>query len=173
MLDFCGKTTQKGMMGWRGWPFYPPFFGLRFYPEIGAFRVGSLVLRLKVEGVDVEKWKYPVIFRSLVLEQSGCNRISSGNSFQRLFVLHRSVGIPPLCQLFQVLFCSKVREGDKRVVRVAEGDPKGKHVFIVDDLCNTGKRSFGENMGSQLDWRTWFYLLHNSVQYLHFDIMYV
>ena len=28
----------------------------------------------------------------------------------------------------QVLFCSKVREGDKRVVRVAEGDPKGKHV---------------------------------------------
>eukprot|EP00435_Cladocopium_sp_Y103_P011866 s1048_g3.t1 len=39
---------------------------------------------------------------------------------------------------YPVLFCSKVREGDKRVVRVAEGDPKGKHVFIVDDLCNTG-----------------------------------
>ena len=39
----------------------------------------------------------------------------------------------------QVLFCSKVREGEKRVVRVAEGDPEGKHVFIVDDLCNTGR----------------------------------
>mmetsp|Transcript_109916 Transcript_109916/g.154134 ORF Transcript_109916/g.154134 Transcript_109916/m.154134 type:complete len:365 (+) Transcript_109916:41-1135(+) len=39
---------------------------------------------------------------------------------------------------YPVLFCSKVREGEKRVVRVAEGDPEGKHVFIVDDLCNTG-----------------------------------
>lgn len=39
---------------------------------------------------------------------------------------------------YPVLFCSKVREGDKRVVRIAEGDAHGKHVFIVDDLCNTG-----------------------------------
>ena len=39
---------------------------------------------------------------------------------------------------YPVLFCSKVREGDKRVVRVAEGSPEKKHVFIVDDLCNTG-----------------------------------
>lgn len=39
---------------------------------------------------------------------------------------------------YPVLFCSKVREGDKRVVRIAEGDAKGFHVFIVDDLCNTG-----------------------------------
>lgn len=44
----------------------------------------------------------------------------------------------------EVLFCSKVREGDKRVVRVAEGDPQGKHVFIVDDLCNTGRQVFKE-----------------------------
>lgn len=39
---------------------------------------------------------------------------------------------------YPVLFCSKVREGDKRVVRIAEGCAKGHHVFIVDDLCNTG-----------------------------------
>jgi len=39
---------------------------------------------------------------------------------------------------YPVLFCSKVREGDKRVVRIAEGEPRGMHVFIVDDLCNTG-----------------------------------
>lgn len=39
---------------------------------------------------------------------------------------------------YPILYCSKVREGDKRVVRVAEGDPKDKHVVIVDDLCNTG-----------------------------------
>lgn len=39
---------------------------------------------------------------------------------------------------YPILFCSKVREGDKRVVRIAEGDAKGHHVIIVDDLCNTG-----------------------------------
>merc|ERR1719281_592222 len=39
---------------------------------------------------------------------------------------------------YPVLFCSKVREGDKRVVRIAEGDAKDHHVIIVDDLCNTG-----------------------------------
>jgi len=39
---------------------------------------------------------------------------------------------------FPILFCSKVREGDKRVVRIAEGEARGHHVIIVDDLCNTG-----------------------------------
>jgi ribose-phosphate pyrophosphokinase len=39
---------------------------------------------------------------------------------------------------YPILYCSKVREGDKRVVKIAEGDARGHHVFIVDDLCNTG-----------------------------------
>jgi len=39
---------------------------------------------------------------------------------------------------YPVLFCSKLREGERRVVRIAEGEPSGQHVFIVDDLCNTG-----------------------------------
>lgn len=42
-----------------------------------------------------------------------------------------SAGYPVLC-------CSKVREGDKRVVKITEGEAKGHHVVIVDDLCNTG-----------------------------------
>lgn len=36
------------------------------------------------------------------------------------------------------IICNKIREGDKRVVIVAEGDPHGKHVVIVDDLIKTG-----------------------------------
>lgn len=36
------------------------------------------------------------------------------------------------------IICSKVREGDKRVVRVKEGEAAGMHVFIVDDLVKTG-----------------------------------
>lgn len=39
---------------------------------------------------------------------------------------------------YPILFCSKVREGDKRVVRIAEGNAQDHHVVIVDDLCNTG-----------------------------------
>jgi adenine/guanine phosphoribosyltransferase-like PRPP-binding protein len=38
---------------------------------------------------------------------------------------------------FQVV-CAKVREGDKRIVRIKEGNPAGCHVVIVDDLVQSG-----------------------------------
>lgn len=34
--------------------------------------------------------------------------------------------------------CVKIREGNKRIVRVKDGDPENKHVIIVDDLVQTG-----------------------------------
>ena len=34
--------------------------------------------------------------------------------------------------------CTKIREGDKRIVTVTEGEPSGRHVVIVDDLVMTG-----------------------------------
>lgn len=34
--------------------------------------------------------------------------------------------------------CNKVREGDKRIVRIKEGNPAGYHVVIVDDLVQSG-----------------------------------
>lgn len=37
-----------------------------------------------------------------------------------------------------LITCSKVREGEHRIVTVAEGDPGGRHVVIVDDLVMTG-----------------------------------
>jgi len=36
------------------------------------------------------------------------------------------------------VICTKVRDGDKRIVRLKEGDPKGRHVVIVDDLIQSG-----------------------------------
>lgn len=36
------------------------------------------------------------------------------------------------------MVCAKVREGDKRIVRLKEGDPSGCHVVIVDDLVQSG-----------------------------------
>ncbi|GAB4818339.1 hypothetical protein N2152v2_005385 [Parachlorella kessleri] len=36
------------------------------------------------------------------------------------------------------VICTKVRDGDKRIVRLKEGTPKGRHVIIVDDLVQSG-----------------------------------
>ncbi|KAB2085422.1 Ribose-phosphate pyrophosphokinase 4 -like protein [Gossypium arboreum] len=39
---------------------------------------------------------------------------------------------------FPTVICTKVREGDKRIVRLKEGNPTGCHVVIVDDLVQSG-----------------------------------
>eukprot|EP00271_Cylindrocystis_brebissonii_P017144 TRINITY_DN432_c0_g1_i1.p1 TRINITY_DN432_c0_g1~~TRINITY_DN432_c0_g1_i1.p1 ORF type:complete len:423 (+),score=72.34 TRINITY_DN432_c0_g1_i1:189-1457(+) len=41
-------------------------------------------------------------------------------------------------QHYPTIICTKVREGDKRIIKLKEGDPEGRHVVIVDDLVNTG-----------------------------------
>ncbi|XP_072977517.1 ribose-phosphate pyrophosphokinase 4-like [Typha angustifolia] len=41
-------------------------------------------------------------------------------------------------QHFPVIICNKVREGNQRFVRLKEGDPRGRHVVIVDDLVQSG-----------------------------------
>ncbi|NP_001144250.2 Ribose-phosphate pyrophosphokinase 3, chloroplastic [Zea mays] len=41
-------------------------------------------------------------------------------------------------QHFPMVICNKVREGEQRIVRIKEGDPRGRHVVIVDDLVQSG-----------------------------------
>lgn len=41
-------------------------------------------------------------------------------------------------QHFPMIICTKVRDGDTRIVQLKEGDPKGRHVVIVDDLVQSG-----------------------------------
>lgn len=36
------------------------------------------------------------------------------------------------------VICTKVRDGAKRIVRLKEGEPAGRHVVIVDDLVQSG-----------------------------------
>ncbi|KAK1299114.1 hypothetical protein QJS10_CPB14g00066 [Acorus calamus] len=43
-----------------------------------------------------------------------------------------------LLQHFPTIICTKVREGDRRIVRLKEGDPTGRHVVIVDDFVQSG-----------------------------------
>lgn len=40
--------------------------------------------------------------------------------------------------IWEQVVCAKVREGDKRIVRLKEGNPAGCHVVIVDDLVQSG-----------------------------------
>jgi len=37
-----------------------------------------------------------------------------------------------------IVICGKVRDGEKRIVTIQDGDPKDLHVIIVDDLVQTG-----------------------------------
>ncbi|XP_024396727.1 ribose-phosphate pyrophosphokinase 4 [Physcomitrium patens] len=39
---------------------------------------------------------------------------------------------------FPMITCTKVRDGNKRIVQLKEGDPRGRHVVIVDDLVQSG-----------------------------------
>ncbi|KAG0624220.1 hypothetical protein M758_3G232100 [Ceratodon purpureus] len=41
-------------------------------------------------------------------------------------------------QHFPMVICTKVRDGNKRIVQLKEGDPTGRHVVIVDDLVQSG-----------------------------------
>ncbi|GJP53533.1 hypothetical protein CLOM_g12691 [Closterium sp. NIES-68] len=41
-------------------------------------------------------------------------------------------------QHYPMVICTKVREGEKRIVQLKEGNPKGRHVVIVDDLVQSG-----------------------------------
>merc|ERR1712137_665146 len=43
---------------------------------------------------------------------------------------------------FPIIICGKVRDGDKRIVRIMEGDCTGHHVLIVDDLTRSGGTLF-------------------------------
>lgn len=42
------------------------------------------------------------------------------------------------CASVLQVICTKVRDGDKRIVRLKEGEPRGRHVVIVDDLVQSG-----------------------------------
>jgi phosphoribosylpyrophosphate synthetase len=41
-------------------------------------------------------------------------------------------------QHFPTIICTKVRDGNNRIVRLKEGEPQGRHVVIVDDLVQSG-----------------------------------
>ncbi|PNW78505.1 hypothetical protein CHLRE_09g394550v5 [Chlamydomonas reinhardtii] len=52
-------------------------------------------------------------------------------AWKRFHYQFKSEGYPEV-------ICTKVRDGSKRIVRLKEGEPKDRHVVIVDDLVQSG-----------------------------------
>lgn len=68
------------------------------------------------------------------------------------------------CVVDSQIVCAKVREGDQRIVRIKEGDPRGRHVVIVDDLVQSG----GTLIECQV-WKFWRVSLFCSLFIFHFE----
>jgi ribose-phosphate pyrophosphokinase len=90
------------------------------------FYFGDNVVPLLVSGVPllIEKLRTTHVEEDVVIafpDEGACKRFGKafGNSWE-------------------LVICTKVREGDKRIVTIKEGDVTGKHVFIIDDLVKTG-----------------------------------
>lgn len=39
---------------------------------------------------------------------------------------------------YPLVVCAKVRQGEERIMHVADGDPKGRHCIVIDDLVQSG-----------------------------------
>lgn len=91
------------------------YFGPHIAPR---FKTGTKLLKKRLEQEDV----------AIAFPDEG-----SWKRFKSMF--QDASGKP----LYPFIVCHKVRgEGDERVVKVSQGDPRGRHVVIVDDLIHSG-----------------------------------
>ena len=92
------------------------FFGANISPQ---FKTGTKLLMQELEGRDI----------SVAFPDEG-----AWKRFKSMKPFLQSDGSP----LHPFIICRKVREGDRRVVTVSEGEVAGRDVVIVDDLIHSG-----------------------------------
>ncbi len=90
------------------------YFGQNISPK---FKTGTKLLKERLKGQDV----------SIAFPDEG-----AWKRFKAMF--QDEAGQP----LFPFIICRKVRDGERRVVTVSEGEPAGRNVVIVDDLIHSG-----------------------------------
>ena len=78
----------------------------------------------------------PLVHRLVRERNNGINAIAfpDEGAHKRFRNLFKGAGLGP----DDVIICSKVRDGDKKVIKISDGRPEGKHVLIIDDQTKSG-----------------------------------
>ncbi|GAY36266.1 hypothetical protein CUMW_021010 [Citrus unshiu] len=82
---------------------------------------------------------FPMVFGDLWLRALGCK--PSKVDGVRTVTCNKVNGLSFIAQhrfACVKIVCNKVRDGNQRIVRIKEGDPRGRHIVIVDDLVQSG-----------------------------------
>lgn len=73
----------------------------------------------------------PILLEELSKSDINCVAFPDDGAAKRFAHMFKPLGM-------ETVICGKVRDGDKRVITIQDGDPRGKRVVIVDDLVQTG-----------------------------------
>eukprot|EP00981_Chlorochromonas_danica_P002548 scaffold487_cov178-Ochromonas_danica.AAC.36 len=73
----------------------------------------------------------PLLIQRLKGSPIDCIAFPDDGAAKRFGAMFKGLG-------YEIVTCGKTRDGDKRVVVIQDGNAKGKHVVIVDDLVQTG-----------------------------------
>ncbi|GLC36175.1 ribose phosphate diphosphokinase subunit prs4 [Pleodorina starrii] len=109
----------------RGGPTSLVIFDIHALQE--RFYFGDAVLPLFESGVPLLLER----LRQLPDKESITIAYPDEGAWKRFHYQFKSEGYPEV-------ICTKVRDGSKRIVRLKEGEPKDRHVVIVDDLVQSG-----------------------------------
>ncbi len=69
------------------------------------------------------------------------------------------------------VICTKVRDGNERIVKLKEGDPQGRHVIIVDDLVQSGSTLIECQVCSVSTWTHLWEMVWSNICFLIDDFL--
>ncbi|CAM9906217.1 unnamed protein product [Chrysoparadoxa australica] len=73
----------------------------------------------------------PALLQELYSTDIDCVAFPDDGAAKRFEHMFRGTG-------YEVVICGKVRQGEKRLITIQDGNPEGKRVVVVDDVIQTG-----------------------------------